>query len=378
MNRIVVGGAMAVVVGAVVSVAAGVVGAAVLTTGCATTPSATTTASTEDWPASLKDSVVTAAMGSPHAGDIAPAFELPSANGAGVVRSSELRGKPLFLHFTATWCPYCREEIATVAQLAKESAGRGNVVLVDVKEDRAHWQKFGGVSEPALIVAHDDDGAVATRYSPPKARPILEPYEVPIQGTLLIDKDGVIRIYVLADNSNYDPNMPELRAMWTAMLGEAPPATTTTTPALAAATASLTSTASTTSTTPPSAIERPRVTVSAQRPAVDASGHGWLDLALDVPAGFHIMSNAPLDPALIPTFIAVTSSDIDGAVVTWPVPQKAMVGTQELLVFEGHVVAHVTFTSKSAHPKIDGTLRYQMCDAGRCYMPTGVEFVAGP
>ena len=46
----------------------------------------------------------------------APDLELRRPDGA-AVRLSELRGKVVLLHFWATWCPPCREELPGLLQL---------------------------------------------------------------------------------------------------------------------------------------------------------------------------------------------------------------------------------------------------------------------
>lgn len=67
--------------------------------------------------------------------DTAPAFVLPDANGR-QVSLSEYRGKPLILHFWATWCPYCKRLQPGLAAVARQYADRGLVLLgVSFSED---------------------------------------------------------------------------------------------------------------------------------------------------------------------------------------------------------------------------------------------------
>ena len=67
--------------------------------------------------------------------DTAPAFVLPDANGR-QVSLSEYRGKPLILHFWATWCPYCKRLQPGLAAVARQYTDRGLVLLgVSFSED---------------------------------------------------------------------------------------------------------------------------------------------------------------------------------------------------------------------------------------------------
>ena len=66
-------------------------------------------------------------------GQLAPDVQLVAANGASVSLSS-YRGKPVLLDFWATWCQPCIESFPQLAELAKETAPKG-LVLLSVDED---------------------------------------------------------------------------------------------------------------------------------------------------------------------------------------------------------------------------------------------------
>ncbi|HVB37569.1 MAG TPA: cytochrome c biogenesis protein CcdA, partial [Vicinamibacterales bacterium] len=117
-------------------------------------------------------------------------------------------------------------------------------------------------------------------------------------------------------------------------------------------------------------------------PIVEASGvHPGTTVraALDVklPDGFHVQSNKPRDPSLIPTVLTVTPPA--GVTVDEVVFPPAMDLTQQgldqpLAVFEQNFVIGIRLTLaagvKPGDLVVPATLRYQACDASMCYVPT--------
>ena len=67
-------------------------------------------------------------------GQDAPDVQLVAADGTSVPLSS-YRGKPVLLDFWATWCKPCVESLPKLAELSKETAPKG-IVLLGVDEDR--------------------------------------------------------------------------------------------------------------------------------------------------------------------------------------------------------------------------------------------------
>jgi len=59
---------------------------------------------------------------------------------------------PVFVDFTATWCPPCKRIAPFVDQLAKDYEGRAKVVKVDVDEGGEVAAKYGVQSVPTLMV----------------------------------------------------------------------------------------------------------------------------------------------------------------------------------------------------------------------------------
>jgi thiol-disulfide isomerase/thioredoxin len=76
-------------------------------------------------------------------------------------------GKGLILHFWATWCGPCRDEMPVLATFVKDTKGDANVEFLAVSVDEGWkvvdaWLKERGL--PDLPVALDPKGAIAGRY----------------------------------------------------------------------------------------------------------------------------------------------------------------------------------------------------------------------
>lgn len=64
-----------------------------------------------------------------------PAWELKKQDGT-VVKSSDFDGKPLILHFWATWCPYCKVLQPGLERLSKTYKAQGlEVLAVSLQEE---------------------------------------------------------------------------------------------------------------------------------------------------------------------------------------------------------------------------------------------------
>jgi thiol-disulfide isomerase/thioredoxin len=77
-------------------------------------------------------------------------------------RLSDLRGKPVLLHFWATWCPPCREELPGLLSLARELSRDGRLQLVALSLDQ-NWeavQSFFPGDIPAEVMRDEAGTAV--------------------------------------------------------------------------------------------------------------------------------------------------------------------------------------------------------------------------
>jgi len=118
-----------------------------------------------------------ARLGSP-----APDFTLQSADGS-TVRLADLKGKPVFINFWATWCGPCREEMPAMQELYEQYRDQGLVILaVDMEEDVRlvrRWIDQGGYTFTFVL---DSDGEQVKRYNV-NASPT----------SYFVGRDGVIR-----------------------------------------------------------------------------------------------------------------------------------------------------------------------------------------
>jgi len=117
----------------------------------------------------------------PATGKLAPNFLLQDLDGRSV-RLSDLRGRPVFLNFWATWCFFCVGEMPAMQRLADEYGARVVVLGVNVGESAADARTFAqnnGIRYPLLL---DPDRAVTAAYQP-RAMPT----------SLFIDAAGVVR-----------------------------------------------------------------------------------------------------------------------------------------------------------------------------------------
>jgi len=119
----------------------------------------------------------------PSIGSEAPDFTLKDLSGK-EIKLSDLRGRPVMLNFWATWCPPCRSEIPTIADLYKGTHKEANYEIVGVATQsddqtvKAFTQEFG-MYFPVVL---DAGSNVTSLY-----------HVLPIPTSFFIDKDGIIR-----------------------------------------------------------------------------------------------------------------------------------------------------------------------------------------
>jgi thiol-disulfide isomerase/thioredoxin len=139
----------------------------------------------------------------------APDYVFKDRDGA-PAKLSDFRGKVVVVNLWAMWCAPCRTEMPTLAQLAKDYAGRDVVVLpinVDATEDAlADARNFIDVNDPLPL------------YSDLKFQ---LPFELPGKGkmpqTVILDRQGRIRAHM---SGEADWASPEAKALIDALLAE--------------------------------------------------------------------------------------------------------------------------------------------------------------
>lgn len=129
------------------------------------------------------------ALAVPHAGDDAPAFALPKANG-GTVALAKYKGKPLYVNFFASWCGPCNDEAATVGALYGKYRAKGlQTVGVNEQEDANKALGFAKKYKWPFAVAVDG-GDMAKAYG-----------VVALPVHVFIDRHGKISTYRLGQMS---------------------------------------------------------------------------------------------------------------------------------------------------------------------------------
>lgn len=128
-------------------------------------------------------------------GDRAPAFRLPLLNGK-QAGTADFRGKVVMVHFWATWCPPCVEEIPTLAALYQSLIGKDfEMLAVSVDEGGAaavsSFLQQKGLAVPVLL---DPDHAIASSYGTFK-----------FPETYILDRQGIVRGKVIGARDWRDP-----------------------------------------------------------------------------------------------------------------------------------------------------------------------------
>lgn len=113
---------------------------------------------------------------------LAPNFKLEDIDGQ-MFDLKSTRGRWVFLHFWASWCGPCREEMPTIQTLSETiDEDKLHFVLVNTAEDEDTIFKFLGVVAPNLTSMMDVDGQITE---------IWKPRGLPT--TFLIDPEGKVR-----------------------------------------------------------------------------------------------------------------------------------------------------------------------------------------
>jgi peroxiredoxin len=128
-------------------------------------------------------------------GDLAPDFRLPSTDGRSI-GLADLRGKVVMVHFWATWCPPCVEELPTLAKFYEELKG-GDFEMLAVSVDEGGsaavnaFLRKNGLNLPVLL---DPGGSVSGLYGT---------YKFP--ETYIVDRKGEVRYKVIGPRDWRDP-----------------------------------------------------------------------------------------------------------------------------------------------------------------------------
>ena len=120
---------------------------------------------------------------SPQVGALAPNFRLQTLDGDEVLLS-DLRGRPVFINFWATWCFFCISEMPAIQKLAAEYGDAAVMLGVNVAEPVEDAETFATNFEISYPLVLDSD------------REVTEAYQVRSMPTsVFVDANGVIQAF---------------------------------------------------------------------------------------------------------------------------------------------------------------------------------------
>ena len=94
----------------------------------------------------------------------APEFSAPALDGGADIRLADLRGRPVFLNFWASWCGPCREEMPALQEFAARHP-EVQVVGIASGDDPDDSRRFAAEVGVDFPLGTDDGGDIAPRYS---------------------------------------------------------------------------------------------------------------------------------------------------------------------------------------------------------------------
>ena len=97
----------------------------------------------------------------------APTFDLPRLEGGGVIRLSQLRGRPIVVNFWSSTCSVCKKETPAIAQVARATGHGIDYLGIDTLDLRSAARSFVARYKLSYQMAFDAAGVAATRYGVP-------------------------------------------------------------------------------------------------------------------------------------------------------------------------------------------------------------------
>jgi peroxiredoxin len=164
-----------------------------------------------------------------------PEFTLPDATGISVSSSELLEAGPLLINFyRGSWCPYCNLELRALQKLLPEFKKR-NVTLVAISAELPDTSLDTKSKLELEFPVLSDTGNVYARklgivwkqpdvmkdilaYTEWKKRYGNEEMEIPVPGTFLVDREGVVR-NVFVEANWHERLEPETALRWIDALG---------------------------------------------------------------------------------------------------------------------------------------------------------------
>jgi hypothetical protein len=124
---------------------------------------------------------------------------------------------------------------------------------------------------------------------------------------------------------------------------------------------------------PVSGVRRQHVELETAAATVKAGAADWVELRFQVEPGMHINSHTPKDELLVPTALEVSGGPVRVVKQEYPagIPLRLDVGAGEVLsTYQGEFRVRLqVLAAAKGDAELEGTLRYQACDAHSCYPP---------
>ena len=115
----------------------------------------------------------------------APDFERTALNGE-VIHLDNYRGKPVLLHFWASWCPICELEQGSITAISKDWKVITVAFQSGGKEEVQRYMERNGITDWVTIV--DEDGTLTSKYG---IHAVPTTYVLDAEGTIQFRESGI-------------------------------------------------------------------------------------------------------------------------------------------------------------------------------------------
>jgi thiol-disulfide isomerase/thioredoxin len=137
---------------------------------------------------SLPPPVGTIVLEEPEVGRPAPDIEVIRMEDGQPMLLSELKGRPIWINFWATWCPPCKEEMPAMEEIYQQYKSTDLVILgIDADEDPGMARRFVADHGFSWRFAHDPERRAAFSYLV---------FAIPTH--IFIQRDGTIQDIVIS------------------------------------------------------------------------------------------------------------------------------------------------------------------------------------
>jgi peroxiredoxin len=163
------------------------------------------------WPHSAARAAELARVGGP----AKPDFSLPDLNGANVPLKT-FKGRTVLVHFFATWCEPCREELPALNRFLRRSGPDASVIAISVAEVDPRVKRFFERAPVDFPVLLDRDRAIARSWKI-STLPTTYVLDANMKPMLVVEADFAW------DSIDVDPATGKLiksKAVWTKTISE--------------------------------------------------------------------------------------------------------------------------------------------------------------